>query len=423
MCSSPPGEEIAVRVSNRGLYLLDAELNQLAWWPGDKLDYDPYAEFWRAGPDHLYLMGHTNKKGILQLVAAPWAERLKPAPLITAGAYLLILGGWRVLRRRRTTPRAPKGSKEHLRQVRLQLLQELEQGGHGALAHLKALRRLNWILEARLSGLGGSEELDARMRSLVTEVHGSVLPVMRGLTDHALFLQVESPDMASIRDQIDVVDHLVLSIKQAGFSQEAIQAAFSDLRSRTNALEAGFKLLRRNVEEEFRTDLALVFQRVLEAHAQTAEGKRARIGVQGQSWPCDLSRLTTSCRIDSEELAFVLDNLVENALRAMAESQSPELDIRWRSEAGLVTVTITDCGWGIDPEDWGPNHEPRFQCKGRRWPGAFSVSGLVTQVRWEARSRGQCPWPGHNHETGPAFSGIPRCLMTPPWPNATGWRP
>jgi signal transduction histidine kinase len=62
--------------------------------------------------------------------------------------------------------------------------------------------------------------------------------------------------------------------------------------------------------------------------------------------------------IDPPDLEFILDNLVGNAIRAMVAAPRKVLCLGWTLRAGQVVVTVSDSGWGIEPEDWDHIFEP-----------------------------------------------------------------
>ena len=103
--------------------------------------------------------------------------------------------------------------------------------------------------------------------------------------------------------------------------------------------------LRRELEDTVRADLAAVVARVLKAHepAIAAAGVAvATVGLDDPVW----------CRVDQDELVFVVDNLVENALRAMGASTRRALTLTALDADGQILLQVTDTGCGIAPDDW-----------------------------------------------------------------------
>jgi signal transduction histidine kinase len=71
------------------------------------------------------------------------------------------------------------------------------------------------------------------------------------------------------------------------------------------------------------------------------------------------------CRIDPGSLRFVIDNLIGNAMESMRMDGGGELVVSAFRNSGLVTVTVTDSGCGIEPA----NAERIFQAGFTSRPG------------------------------------------------------
>ena len=66
------------------------------------------------------------------------------------------------------------------------------------------------------------------------------------------------------------------------------------------------------------------------------------------------------CRMDADELGFILDNLVGNACRSMGSAPIRNLRITWQSANGQVKIEVADSGIGIATEDHQKVLEPGF---------------------------------------------------------------
>lgn len=265
----------------------------------------------------------------------PWsALALLPA---AAGA------AWYVRRRRRGTSAATR------RELRLQLLGRLELSGHGAIGALRSLRRLVWLLDARAQAAATSSGLDARLAGLLDECRDHMLPDLAGTLELAGLAGCGAAVTGQARG---AHERLARLLDTAGTDPAVDQ----ELREAAALLEGAMRSLRREVEDDFRTDLAAVAARVLDAHAEAAAAAGVTVATAGLDAPL-------WCRGDADELVFVLDNLVENALRAMAGSARRELTLRARREDSLILLQVQDTGCGIAPDDWEPVLETRMSTR------------------------------------------------------------
>lgn len=120
-----------------------------------------------------------------------------------------------------------------------------------------------------------------------------------------------------------------------------------------------------------------VCRRVLEDLMPLAEQKQLDIGLEG-----DDARLP----IREVELRTVISNLVENAIRHAPVAG--HVDLRVEQGVGQVTLSVSDDGPGIDPQEWERVFDPFYRGTGsvgkapawgcRLYGPLFSVA----QARW-----------------------------------------
>lgn len=111
--------------------------------------------------------------------------------------------------------------------------------------------------------------------------------------------------------------------------------------------------MRRHVERELararmaaggpdaRADVAQIVERLIAVVSRTPAGSRL-------DWTPEIPAATVA-RIDSDDLAEALGNLIENAARHARR----RVAVRAREEAGSVMITVADDGAGIPPEQLG----------------------------------------------------------------------
>ena len=81
----------------------------------------------------------------------------------------------------------------------------------------------------------------------------------------------------------------------------------------------------------------------LAAHRELLAAHGVGVTADTEGWP--------ACRMDREELAFVVDNLLENAVRALDGSPDPRLEIKGETTGRHFVMRVRDTGYGIAPDD------------------------------------------------------------------------
>jgi signal transduction histidine kinase len=353
-----PGPEILVRKAGR-VEILDRDLRRLAGFTtaGDGLS--SAVVVWDAAPDLRLVQAADDVSRPLQIVPAP--RRIAPAWL--AGGSALALGAgtliWNVRRRRRERRGEVETDPVILRELRLQLLARLAKGSHEKIGALQHLRRLAWRLQSE-----AVKEAEDRC--------GGPSPQSRERVGEAVvaFRRETAPrldELLVLARRIGAPDHLVVSCEEllaeldgalervtGDSASDATPTAYREVdpvvSSLATEIDAVLQRLRRNVEQHFRGDLGATVARVLEAQDEAIEAGGIEVEVQPPD--PDAGGAGPLVAIDPQDLEFVLDNLVGNAIRAMGDSAVRRLIIAWRVELGRVTCTVADSGCGIAPDDW-----------------------------------------------------------------------
>ena len=86
-------------------------------------------------------------------------------------------------------------------------------------------------------------------------------------------------------------------------------------------------------------------------------------------------------RADGAQLKQVVINLALNALQAMRPGATPELALAVREQDGTATLTVTDNGIGIPPENLGRIFDPFFTTKGPERGTGLGLSVCFSIVR------------------------------------------
>jgi len=113
---------------------------------------------------------------------------------------------------------------------------------------------------------------------------------------------------------------------------------------------------------------------------QTADYIRRRLPHRDRR--VDLTvQLPSSLEVDvNEELfAWVLENLLKNALDAIDEEEGT-IEVTGRTEDGRVCVDVSDTGAGIERQQWGNVFRPGFSTKKRGWGLGLSLARRVVET-------------------------------------------
>ncbi len=305
---------------------------------------------------------------------------LAGAAVLAAFAVGVGLGRRRRPRARRPGTAAGQPDRHRLRTV----LQELQETGHGTLGVTRGLRRL--VMLATAGGGLADPAVRTRFDEVRAEVEASVLARLRGvaaLANEAGFAPAVTGAAAA------AVERFAAALGAVAAAAEPASGDLAALEREQQQVEAGFGQLRREVSAYFTADLA----RMLRGMVLVREIDFARAGVEVRLE----APPAAPCLIDAADLRFVLDNLLDNATRAMGESGGGQLAIVVVPCAGADTVvTVTDSGPGI-PE---ARRAALFTGRGARRGGGL---GLARSRELMHRWRGEISLAEPQPDQGAAF--------------------
>lgn len=374
------GNEMVLTTQAGTTWVLASDLEPLARYDGPPRGWHSTMTPWRPakGLDLLMRMDYSHLP--LVFTPAPGAAD-RTLPLAGTGVVVLAVGLFLVARRRYADGSA--SDPVILREVRLNLLEDLELSGHGAIAPLKSVRRLVWHLNALGSGLGDTQGIEVRLRETWTECREGALPHLAGILDRSRLagLTPSHIDVAvqALRKIAVQLEHL----EEIEFRGDRIEEIAADTQAATTRTEEALKDLRREVAAYFRTDLIRSVKRVLQANLMELEehgiavetGFLAYAAAGSGEFMAQAPTGPLHCLIDPQECAFVLDNLVGNAISAMKQSPHRSLRITWTVSDGMVHLDVRDTGCGIPEEDRDRILNTRFSTR------AGGGAGLPTTRR------------------------------------------
>jgi signal transduction histidine kinase len=314
------------------------------------------------------------------LPTQPLLRLLARTPLwawVLAAVSLLALAGWGLLaikHRQEARRRAiiPLGA-DHLREARLHLLEDLELSGHGAIAPLRSLRRLLWMLDALKTGIDLSEGLTTRLREIWTDCNRDDLPRLLVILERAQTAEIDHPCVKSAVTALENAQLLLTELKERDFAPAELSRISERLHQEGDTAESALQNLRQEVGRHFICDLDQVLAKVLRANEDCLNSLDVKVetgwAAEAASGSAESAPVSPAdklqCRIDAGELEFILDNLLGNACRAMEGSSRRHLWLTWQTVNGMVKMLVSDTGIGIATEDRDPILQTRFSTKER----------------------------------------------------------
>jgi len=345
------------------MLILDRQLRPLMATTIDDKAWFSDLVLWQPDADTQLLLRPGCRTPTLALIKVPFAwQRLLPYAIV-AGVALMAVAVMLILRR------PHRIDSHHLRETRLSLMDNLELSSHGAIAPLKCVRRLVWHLRALQTDLGANDKVDIRMREAWTECRESALPHLKGILDRTQLAALSADNIRIAALATTEIEQLLADLAQDNFQATAQPDIAERLATAEHQADVALIRLRAEVATHFHADVAQIVARVRAANdlALSQAGIAFQAGYAVQTDGHDTmsaerpAAVTGLC--DTRELEFVLDNLVGNAITAMAASARRQLHVTWRTTDGMVLIDVSDTGCGLDEEDWSRVLNTRYSSK------------------------------------------------------------
>jgi len=335
-----PGEELVAKTGAGDLLVLDQNLQ-----PMMKMST------FKQSIDRVFVMTADRDPGRLLGIDGPglalFAWRPRPRDMgdlaLTGGGVavsLALVGVVVAVRRRRRRPL----SAFPVRDVHARLMRELSQVSHDHLGVTRGLDRIVTQLEYLASDLGRTDELLQRTRAAWSEFEESGWGRLEEILTLAAAGDLPADEQKEAFGNLNDARRRLASVFAADLERDQIAKALPSIRTRVADSERALKRIRRRVESYFVTDLGRMVRRVL----LLREDEMSRAGVELElRLPEDGA---CSVRIDSVDLRFVVDNLVNNAMYALSGSEERRLRVQAKSLGEIMELEIDDSGCGIAAE-------------------------------------------------------------------------
>ncbi|MEZ4387459.1 MAG: ATP-binding protein [Candidatus Krumholzibacteriia bacterium] len=334
---------ILAELNNVGVVVLSDDLAPQAFLPKGRPRTADALAVWQldAGPPLLFSSEHARQAFVMRRARWPW--------LVGAGASLAAVPLTTLaVRRRRRRPVSAAVQRE----LALGLLDRLRTIRHETFGTLECFDRLAWHCRAAVEMSDGPTVPGQEIRDLAADARASALQRLDEVVDLARQVRVRDHRLASLAETCAGADRLLGRLEAD--EPVDLEAMVAELEALQQALQVEVARVRDEVESRFVADLPGVLAGVLRSQASALAGAEVKVTVQGRAGTPDAPAATAACAVicDPDDLAFCLDNLVGNAVRAMRGSVDRELGIAWTTDELRTVVTVVDTGCGIPPADW-----------------------------------------------------------------------
>ena len=158
---------------------------------------------------------------------------------------------------------------------------------------------------------------------------------------------------------------------------DSVRERSDEMNAELTKVEAGFLDLWQALRQYFTTDPV----RMLQGMLLVREVEFQRAGIETRIVGADVTE--PLCLIDSSSLRFILDNLVDNGFRAMADSSTKVLRVDVERRQAELVLQITDTGKGIETEEQEDIFNGRTSDRPGGGAGLFRSQELLQKWRGE----------------------------------------
>ena len=265
-------------------------------------------------------------------------------------AVLLIVGMavgatliWVLLRSRLRRPRADEDSGVPI-EANEDLLSAMTAFGHGG-ASLRIINRLRFYLTNWERAMKGGDEPKRTFNDLVSSYSDTILPELKRIASMAKRAGVDRQRLGDMLDSAKTAEGLLPKIGAPRAGSDESGSVRTIALEALDALDRCIAAIREYLRAVFRCPVATL---VIRAVAERRE-ELDRLGIEP----------TVTYGGAEKEHAFlaphvlekIMDNLILNAVRAMADDPDADLGIAITSESDYVRIDVSDTGCGISEDD------------------------------------------------------------------------
>ncbi len=392
-----PGREVLVDLEGRVFLVLDGELNPLAVYDDGEQYPKGFPVLWERMDRNLSLVvGSDNNYHIFEFVRkayqVPMAAKMVGALILLVALLGITYRFGRTVGKRDQDTVVPDVVTTQVadREILYRLWRQLDDVKHERFLEAnRGLRRLVWLLEAYAADLGASATLGVRIGQLLDDFNDSVQP---RLAEILYLAESEKFEIDSVRETARALAKLGGHLGQLNvetLTVESVQACGSEMNQELGRIEAGFLHLWQALRQYFSTDPVRMIQGML--LVREVEFQRAGIGTELVGAAAVTEPL---CLIDGSSLRFLLENLVDNAFRAMAEAPDKNLRVEVKRSETEVILKVIDTGKGIASDLQDEIFNGRTSDRAGGGAGLFRTREILQKWRGEIKISESAPGQG-----------------------------
>lgn len=380
-----PGLEILVDIGDGELFgVLDRDLKPLAGFVEDEnIGHKRNPLVWRRDASNTSLVLRNSRAlWVLDISRTPtnylaMAKRAGYALLIAgAVALVFLLGRW-LGRREGGIEKIPAvGPRTADREVMYRLWRQLDDIKHEKLLEAsRGLRRLVWLLDAYATDMGSPGDLSDRIRQLMRDYTEEVKPRLEGILQMARGERFEETRVETTAAALAALSERLQGLTSADMNVTRVAADRVEMKQELEEVELGLFGLWGSLRDYFSTDPVRMLKGML--LVREGEFSRARIAaniVGDDDIPDAL------CLVDNGDLRYVLDNLVDNAARAMDKAENRRLLFQVERNNSEISLHVSDTGCGIAPDIQDKIFTGRFSTRTGGGSGLFRSREMLE--RW-----------------------------------------
>ncbi len=378
------GPEILVYIDKSSILgVLDRNLNPLAVYISEIPGTKGHPALWQYEAGETALVLADNKTSlILGFHKTPLnvLAKVRNAGFVvlalTAVAGIFLLGRWQGRRDPGRKLSGSAGGRTADREVLFRLWRQLDDVRHEKILEAsRGLRRLVWLMDAYASDMGASDDLGMRIQQLMRDFFEVVKPRLVGILQLARSerFEIETVDMTSTA--LAALSDRLKGLTSTEMTVDSVAAARDDMKKELAAVENGLLGLWTSLRNYFSTDPV----RMLQGLMLVREGEFSRTGIEAEIVGAEKIQ-DARCLIDNTDLRYVLDNLVDNAVRAMDKCETCRLLVQVERTNSEISLHVSDTGGGIPPEIQDKIFSGRFSSRHGGGSGLFRSREILH--RW-----------------------------------------
>jgi len=245
----------------------------------------------------------------------------------------------------------------------------------------RGLRRLVWLLDAYATDIGSAEDLSERIRRLMGDYSDVVQPRLVGILQLARGERFECETVETTAAALAALTDRLKDLTTDDMNVTKVASGRDEMKMELEEVEQGLLRLWGSLQNYFSTDPVRMLKGMMLVREGEFSRARIKVDIVGlENFP------EAPCLIDSSDLRYVLDNLVDNAMRAMEGSDHRRLLLQVERNNAEVSLHVSDTGKGIPPEIRDKIFSGRFSTHGggsglfrsreilRRWGGEITLA-------------------------------------------------